>query len=136
MFNQATIVARLGKDPELRYTQSSVAVCSFSAVTSESFTKDGEKRENNQWHNIVAWDKLGENCSKYLKKGSLVFVQGKIEYRQYTNKEGHKVNQTEIIAQTVRFLSPSGKKEEGAEPKSAPVTPQVADEMGWDDIPF
>jgi len=104
--NKVIIVGNLGKDPEVSYVPSGAAVAKFSVATSETW-KDktsGEKKERTEWHRIVAWDKLGEICGKYLSKGRQVYVEGKLQSRSYDDKEGVKRYVTEIIAQDVQFL--------------------------------
>jgi single-strand DNA-binding protein len=107
--NKAILIGNLGRDPELRYTQSGQAVCTFSIATSENWTdKSGERQERTEWHRIVAWGATGENCSKYLSKGRTVYVEGRIQTREWEDKEGQKRWTTEINAQTVQFLGGGG----------------------------
>jgi len=109
MINQVTLIGRLGKDPELRYTQAGKPVCSFTLATTEKW-KDKESdewKESTEWHKITVWS-FAEACAEYLKKGSLVYVSGKIKNESY-EKDGQKVYMTKIQAQTVKFLD--GKKE-------------------------
>lgn len=105
--NKAIIIGRLGKDPDLRYTQSNKQVCNFSVATSEKY-KDasGASKENTEWHNVVVWGKAAENCSKYLSKGSLALVEGQLRTREWEDKEGKKNRTTEINAFNVQFLDP------------------------------
>jgi single-strand DNA-binding protein len=107
--NKAILVGNLGRDPELRYTQSGQAVCTFPIATSENWTdKSGERQERTEWHRIVAWGPTGENCSKYLSKGRSVYVEGRIQTREWEDKEGQKRWTTEINAQTIQFLGGQG----------------------------
>ena len=109
MVNKVIILGRLGVDPEVKYTDNGSVVCNFSLATSEKWTdKDGQKKESTEWHRVVVWGKQGENCMEFLKKGSQVYLEGKIKTREWENKEGNKVYTTEIIANNVRFLSPKG----------------------------
>lgn len=104
--NKAILIGHLGRDPELRYTQSGQAVANFSIATSEKWTdKEGQKQERTEWHRIVCWGKLGETCSQYLSKGRQVAVEGKIQTREWQDKDGQKRYTTEINAQNVTFLS-------------------------------
>jgi len=104
--NKVTLVGRLGKNPDLSYLPSGVAVAKFSLATDESWTdKDGNKQERTEWFNIVAWRKLAEICGKYLVKGKLVYIDGKIQTRSYDDKEGNKRYITEIIADNMVMLS-------------------------------
>src|SRR4051812_34391256 len=107
--NKAMIIGRLGKDPEVRYTQGGQAVASFSVATDHKWTnKSGEKQEKTEWHRIKAWGKLAELAGEYLSKGRQVYVEGRIETSEYTDKEGVKKYSTEINAQEIQFLD-SGK---------------------------
>lgn len=104
--NKVFILGQLGGDPELRYTQNQTSVCNFSVATTERFTKDGEQQESIEWHRIVVWSKLAENCDKYLSAGKKVLIEGRIQTRSYEDKNGVKRSQTEIVANNVQFLSP------------------------------
>ena len=107
--NKAILIGNLGRDPELRYTQSGQAVVNFSIATSENWTdKNGEKQERTEWHRIVVWGKTGENCAQYLSKGRTVYVEGRIQTREWEDREGQKRTTTEINAQTVTFLGSAG----------------------------
>jgi single-strand DNA-binding protein len=92
------VLGRLGKNPELKYTQKQEPVCYFSLAV------NAEKSEVTKWHNIVVWGKQAESCSMYLKKGNFVFVQGQIISREYTNKQGEKKAYTEFKADTIGFI--------------------------------
>jgi single-strand DNA-binding protein len=110
--NKVILVGRLGKDPELRYTPSGSPVARFSLATSESWTdKGGDKQERTQWHNIVAWSKLAEICNQYLVKGKLVYIEGRLESREYTDRDGNKRRITEIIARDMVMLDSRGAAE-------------------------
>ena len=104
--NKVILVGNLGNDPELRTTAEGQKVASFSVATSENWTdKNGQKQERTQWHRITAWGKQGENCASYLAKGRQVYIEGKLSYRQWDDKEtGQKKYATDIVAQTVQFL--------------------------------
>ena len=111
--NKALIIGRLGKDPEVRYTQGGQAVASFSVATDSKWTtKSGEKQEKTEWHRIKAWGKLAELAGEYLAKGRQVYIEGRIETSEYTDKEGVKKYSTEIVANEIQFLD-SGKGEGG-----------------------
>jgi single-strand DNA-binding protein len=140
--NKVIIVGNLGKDPEVSYVPSGAAVAKFSVATSETW-KDktsGEKKERTEWHRIVAWDKLGEICGKYLSKGRQVYVEGKLQSRSYDDKDGVKRYVTEIIAQDVQFLggnrdsSDSGRS--GGGPSQREPDGGRGPAGGDDDIPF
>jgi single-strand DNA-binding protein len=102
--NRVTLIGNLTKDVEVRYTGSGTAVASFSIATNESYEKDGEKKESVQYHNCVAWKKLAEICGEYLKKGSKVYVEGRIQYRTYDDKQGIKKYVTEIVLDELVML--------------------------------
>lgn len=103
--NKAMIMGRLGKAPEVRYSQAGTAIASFSVATSESVKdQQGEWQEKTTWHNVVVFKNQAEACEKFLKKGSLVFVEGRIQNRSYTDKNGQEKYISEIVAQIVRFL--------------------------------
>lgn len=103
--NKAILVGNLGRDPELRYTSTGKAVCNFSIATSETRGKGQERQEETTWHSIVCWEKTAENCAQYLRKGSKVYVEGKITTRKWQDKEGRDRTMTEIVAREVVFLS-------------------------------
>lgn len=105
MVNRVHLVGRLGQDPEVRSLgQSGDNVTQFSLATSRKFnTRDGEKKESTQWHKIQCFGPQGENCSRYLQKGSLVYIEGEIRYREY-EQDGVKKYATDIYAQSVQFL--------------------------------
>lgn len=113
-FNKILLLGSLGRDPELKYTQNQVPVCSFSIATTEK-RKDqsGAWVDITEWHKIVTWQKTAENCGKYLTKGSKVLVEGKIQTRKYQDKDGNDKYVTEVLAQNVQFIS-TNKKEENA----------------------
>jgi single-strand DNA-binding protein len=110
MINKVILVGRLGKDPEIRSTPNGNTVAKFSLATDEKFTdKAGEKQERTEWHNIVAWGKLGEICGQYLRKGKLVYIEGSIRTDSWDDKEsGQKKYRTEIIASTMKMLDRKG----------------------------
>jgi single-strand DNA-binding protein len=131
------LVGRLGKDPELKYTNSNKAVCKLSVATSLIY-KDasGQRHEDTEWHMVEAWDAAAENCAKYLAKGRLVAVQGRIKTESY-DKGGVKVYATKIVANTVSFLDSDGgakaQRPAGPKPQGGPApAPAGAD----DDMPF
>lgn len=112
--NKAILLGNLGKDPELRYTNSQMAVCSFSLATGER-RKDqsGKWVDHTEWHNIICFGKTAENCSNYLKKGRQVFVEGRIQTRKWQDKEGRDRWTTEIIASTVQFVGARDSQQNG-----------------------
>lgn len=117
--NKAILIGNLGRDPEIRYLPNSgQPVASFSVATSDTFTdRNGAKQERTDWHNIVVYGKQAEICGRYLKKGRQVFIEGRINYRQYEAKDGSgKRYITEIVAQRVQFLGGRGAGAGGDEP--------------------
>jgi single-strand DNA-binding protein len=107
--NKAMIIGNLGADPELRYTPGGMPVATFNVATKESWKdKNGTKQDRTEWHRVVAWGKLGEQAGEYLKKGKLVYVEGRMSSREYEGKDGIKRKVFEIIASTFRMLGPSG----------------------------
>lgn len=107
--NKALIIGNLGADPELRYTAGGMSVATFNVATKETWKdKGGVKQERTEWHRIVAWGKLGEQAGEYLKKGRLVYVEGRIQSREYEGKDGLKRKAFEIVASTFRMLGAAG----------------------------
>ncbi|HXG38173.1 MAG TPA: single-stranded DNA-binding protein [Bacteroidota bacterium] len=133
--NKVILLGNLGKDPELRYTNSGVAVATFSLATNEQRRDpSGNVQEKTEWHNIVAWSKLAEICGEYLKKGSKVYLEGRLQYRSYDDKNGVKRYVTEIVADQLVMLDARG-----AAPAAGEPTPSQQPEGGAekvDDLPF
>ncbi|MCW3075996.1 MAG: single-stranded DNA-binding protein [Bacteroidetes bacterium] len=103
--NKVILVGNLGKDPELKYFEGNIAKVNFSLATSETYKdKNGTKTEHTEWHHIVLWRTPAENASKLLKKGMQIYLEGKLQTRQWTDKDGHKKNITEIIAENFTLL--------------------------------
>lgn len=134
--NRIFILGRLGQDPELKYMADGTAVCRLSVATSEKWTDKGtgEKKEHTEWHRITMWRRLAEIAGEYLKKGSQVYVEGKLQTRSY-DKDGQKHYATEIVAASMQLLD---KKDSGtAASKEFYGDPPPARETGSDDeIPF
>jgi single-strand DNA-binding protein len=115
--NKVILVGRLGRDPETRYTGGGQAVANFSVATDESYKdKNGERQKRTEWHKIVVWGKQAEIAQQYLKKGSLIFIEGRIQSREWQDKEGQKRTSFEIVASNFRML---GGRAEGAAAASA-----------------
>lgn len=116
--NKAIIIGNLGRDPEVRYLSSGQSVANFSVATSDTYTdRAGARQERTDWHNIVVYGKQAEICGQYLKKGRQVFIEGRINYRQYEAKDGSgKRYITEIVAQRVQFLGGRAGTGAGDEP--------------------
>jgi single-strand DNA-binding protein len=104
--NKVILIGNLGKDPEVRYTPGGQAVANFNIATNEAWTdKQGQKQERTEWHRIVVWGKTAELCGEYLSKGRQVYIEGRLQTREWNNKEGAKQYTTEIVANQVLFLS-------------------------------
>ena len=121
MLNKAQIIGRLGRDVEIRNTQSGQPVANFTVATDESYTsRDGQRVEQTEWHRVTAFGKTAENCGRYLSKGSLVYVEGRIRSRKYTAQDGQERTSTEINADRVLFLD----RRQEAAPAPAQATMQ------------
>jgi single-strand DNA-binding protein len=127
MINKVILVGNVGKDPELRHLDNDRTVARFPLATSETYkNKNGEKITNTDWHNIVAWRGLAELAGKYIKKGSQIYVEGKIRNRSWEDKDGNKRYTTEIDAEVIQFL---GKRPDDGGQQSTPgtfTTPEVS----------
>ena len=135
--NRVMLIGNLGKDPELRYTTSGVAVATFSVATNESWKdQDGNQQERTEWHNIVAWKKLAEICAEWLKKGKKVYIEGRIQTRSYDDKNtGAKKYITEIVAENMIMLDSRGS--ESSSGAQAPSTVEDSQSSAKDDdLPF
>ncbi|MDQ1152666.1 single-strand DNA-binding protein [Sphingobacterium zeae] len=102
--NKVILVGHLGKDPEIRYLEGNVSVASFPLATSETYNKDGKRVEQTEWHNIVMWRGLADVAVKYLTKGKLVYIEGRLRTRTYEDKEGIRRYATEVVAETFTLL--------------------------------
>ena len=138
--NKVILIGRLGSDPEVRYTPSGVAVANFNIATSEEWKdKDsGEKKERTEWHRIVVWRRLGGICGEYLSKGRQAYVVGRLQTRDWEDRDGNKRYTTEIVATDVQFLG-ARDSSESAKPRSTSSTDyqgMPAQGPADDDIPF
>jgi single-strand DNA-binding protein len=107
--NKAIILGNLGRDPEVRFTQSGRAVANFPVATTDTWMdQENGRQERTDWHNIVVWGKQAESCGQYLSKGRQVYVEGRIQTRSYDDRDGNKRYVTEIVAQRVQFLGGGG----------------------------
>jgi len=142
--NKAILVGNCGRDPEVKYTPAGMAVCNLSIATS-SKRKDknsGEMIEETQWHRVTFYDKLAEIVGQYVRKGSSVYVEGRIVYRKFTDKDGMERTATEIVASEMQMLGGTASRE-GEAPRSKPAAKSQAAPAGGDgfddladDIPF
>jgi single-strand DNA-binding protein len=129
MYQKVIIIGRLGKDPEIRYTQDGKPIANMTLATDESYKdKNGDKVSKTEWHRIVVYGKLAEICTEYLAKGKLCMIEGKLQTRTWEDKEGQKHSTTEIICSEMRML---GSKSESNTEKTASGI-----ESGMDDVPF
>ena len=102
--NKVMLIGNVGRDPEMRYTQSGEPVTTFSLATNRRTQRDGQWTDDTDWHNIVAWGKLAEQCNEYLNKGRKIYIEGRLQTRSFDNKEGIKQYRTEIVANTMLML--------------------------------
>jgi single-strand DNA-binding protein len=131
--NKVIILGSLGKDPEVRFMPNGDAAASFSMATSESWKdKQGVKQEKTEWHNVVAYRKLAEIIGEYLKKGSSVYIEGKLQTRKW-EKDGVTRYSTEIIADSMQMLG--GKQDSADKPSAEPSAEPSAPSGGFDDLP-
>ena len=141
--NKAILVGHLGADPEMRHTQSGTAVTSFRIATTERFNdRSGERQERTERHRVVAWAKLAEICNTYLRKGKQVYVEGRIQTRQWEDKDGNNRYTTEIVANNMVMLGRAGEVSNDTPSQDFPAEP-VAQPSGSgggksddDDLPF
>jgi single-strand DNA-binding protein len=139
--NRVILVGNLGRDPELRYTAGGQPVASFSVATNERWNdREGKTQERTEWHRIVVWGKQGENCANYLQKGRTVYIEGRLQTREWEDKEGQKRQTTEVVAQTVQFLDRREGAPRGSGGSSGPGGSSEPDPTptptGDNDIPF
>ncbi len=137
MVNKVILVGRLGRDPEMRYTPAGDPVCNFTLATDEVYRdRGGELQRRTEWHRIVAWRRLAEQCAQLLSKGKLAYVEGRIQTRQWNDRNGNQRSTTEIVINRMRVLTPRGEpglamEAEGPEPPEETI-PEITDE----DVPF
>ena len=140
--NKVILVGNLGRDPEIRYFQDGTAVANFSIATSDSWTdkQSGEKKERTEWHRIVAFRRLAEICGEYLSKGRQVYIEGKLQTREWEDKDGNRRFTTEIVAQTMQMLGAreGGGGNRGDDYYQPPggTAPRPGEADTEDDIPF
>jgi len=127
--NKVLIIGHLGRDPEMRYTPSGRPVTSFSVATTRGWTSaDGERREQTEWFNVVAWGNLAEICKQYLHKGQQVYIEGRLQTRGWEDTEGKKHFRTELVAQEMIML--------GGHPAPAPDEADFSGEEELDEFPL
>lgn len=131
--NKVILVGHLGKDPEIRQLEGGVSVASFPLATAETFSKDGKKIEQTEWHNIVLWRSLADVAAKFLQKGKLVYIEGKLRTRSFEDKEGVKKYTTEVVAENFTML---GRKTDFEQEAFSRLKPAEDMTSGIDDIHF
>jgi len=138
MVNKVILIGRLGRDPEMRFTGGGTPVCNFSLATDESYTdKAGQRQKRTEWHNIVAWAKLAEQCSKLLGKGKLAYVEGRLQTREWDDRDGNKRRTTEVVINRMRILTPRGEPALEMEAGAGPAPPEdTVSEITDEDVPF
>jgi single-strand DNA-binding protein len=138
--NKVILVGNLGADPQIRYTPQGTAVANFSLATTERFTnKNGERESRTEWHRIVAWGRLAEICNEYLKKGKQIYIEGRIQTRQWDDKDGNKKFTVEIIAQNMVMLGRAGDAGDVSAQEfqaDEEATQEAAAAGNEDDLPF
>ena len=142
--NKVILIGNLGKDPEIRRLENGAVVATFSIATSESFTdkNSGEKKEITDWHDIVLWRGLAEIAEKYIRKGTKIYVEGKLKKRSWQDKEGNTKYNTEVIGEELTILSRLETSDKTATPYNSSGTPNLPSDMPGlssssdDDSPF
>ncbi|MFH1843427.1 MAG: single-stranded DNA-binding protein [bacterium] len=151
--NKVIIVGNLGADPEMKYTQNNTPVTNFRVATTDRWRdkSSNEMQERTEWHRIVAWGRLGEICSQYLRRGKQVYIEGRLQTRSWEDQDGNKRYSTEIVAQTMQMLGRAGEQTDYDGPprqasgsaggddsgfKAPPPPPPAEPGMDDDDLPF
>jgi len=136
--NKVILIGNLGADPELRYTSGGTPVADLRIATNRKFkSRDGEWQEETEWHRVVVWSRQAETCNEYLSKGRTVYIEGRLQTRQWEDKSGNKRYTTEVVAERVQFLG--GGRGGSGSTFSEPPPPGDHDmpgNVGDDDIPF
>lgn len=138
--NKVMLIGNLGKDPEIRYTQSGVAIANFNLATGERFkNKSGEWEERTEWHRVTLWSKLAEIAGEYLSKGKTVYIEGRLQTRKWQDNSGAERYTTEIVGEKMQMLSAKGESRRNDAPQEQSVTNTNSFEeppFQDDDIPF
>ncbi len=131
-WNRVELIGNLTRDPELRYTPNGAAVCTFGLATNRTYVSEGEKKEEVDFHRLVAWNKLAELCNQLLKKGNRVFISGRLQTRSWEGQDGQSRQVTEIVIEDMILLTPKNSGESSFEPdvtvESAAKEPILQDE--------
>jgi single-strand DNA-binding protein len=133
--NKVILVGNLGRDPEVRYTQSGTPVANFTMATTDRWSDQasGERKERTEWHRIVVWGKQAEIAGEYLRKGRQVYVEGSLQTREWTDRDGNKRYTTEVKAQLFQML---GRRSEGDSNQGGQAVAEPDPQIEEDDIPF
>ena len=133
MLNKVMLIGRLGADPEIKYSQGGSPIANLRIATDESYTdRNGQRQEKTEWHTVIAFQRTAEICQQYLHKGSLVYIEGKLQTRKWQDKQGQERYTTEIQCQRLQMLE---RRQEGAHTQQ-PAQQQAHEEPGWDECPF
>jgi single-strand DNA-binding protein len=128
--NKVMLIGNLGRDPEMRYTPSGRPVTTFSLATSRSWkTSDGERRNETEWFNIVAWGSLAEICNQFLKKGTQVYIEGRLQTRRWEDDSGGKHNTTEVVAKEMVMLGDRKRNDHDQDQENEEPNPEEEDEF-------
>jgi single-strand DNA-binding protein len=135
--NKVMLIGRLGADPEVRYVPSGSAVANFNVATNRSFKdKEGKIQEQTDWHRIVAWSRLAEFAKQYLRKGMRVYIEGRLQYRDWQDQNGAKRNATDIVANDIQMLESGAKGAAGREPEIPDIPEDTGGGTEDDSVPF
>jgi len=135
-FNKVLLMGNLTRDPELRFTQGGMAVASFGLAVNRKFKQGEEYKDEVCFVDITVWAKQAENCEKYIHKGSLVFIEGRLNFRTWEAEGGQKRSKLEVVANNVQFLTKQGEKIEMGGPSGEPTTSGAGGPPDLDDVPF
>lgn len=140
--NKVILIGNLGADPEVRFTSGGQAVASLRVATTDNWTdKDGKRQERTEWHAVTVWGKTAENCGKFLAKGRQVYIEGRLQSREYQDKEGQTRKAWEVVADHVTFLGAGERREEAKPAASGGWSPPGSSSSSWtpteeDPMPF
>lgn len=139
MVNKVILLGRVGKDPEVRHMDNNMAVARFPLATSEYWTKDGNRTEHTEWHNIVMWRGLADVAEKYVRKGSQLYIEGRLRSRTWDDKDGNKRYSIDILADVMNLVGPrpEGQTAQSATPEEPTPPVETTDlDSAQDDLPF
>lgn len=134
--NKVILIGNVGKDPEFNKLEGDVSIAKFTLATTERYKdRNGETKEQTEWHNILAWRQLADICQKYVHKGSPLYIEGKIRTTSWTDKDNNKRFRTEIVAENITLLDRKQENNHHSEPPMSETAPPIVEE-GGDDLPF